>query len=58
MIYPAAVGSGCISMEYILKELKKDGYNGTLTIEHFDTDDYLEDMINSAQWLKQTWEDI
>ncbi|SFR68118.1 sugar phosphate isomerase/epimerase family protein [Anaeromicropila populeti] len=54
-IYPAVVGSGCIAMEIILKKLKADGYEGTLTIEHFDASDYLAYMKQSAEWLIRTW---
>ena len=50
-MYPAAVGSGVIAMEQIVKQLKQSGYEGFYTIEHFGAADQLEYMRASAEWL-------
>ena len=57
-LYPASVGSGSVAMTDILRNLKTDGYDGTLTIEHFDTSNYFECMLKSAEWLTHTWEEL
>lgn len=58
MMYPAAAGSGCVPMKNLLRKLKQDGFDQTLTIEHFDSTDYLRDMTDSAVWLKAAWEEL
>lgn len=57
-LYPSFVGGGCVAMKYILKNLKEKGYDDTLTIEHFDVTNYMESIEKSAQWIKQTWEEL
>lgn len=51
--YPAAVGSGIMPMKEILTDLKESGFDGILTIELFGSKDYMEDIINSVEFLKQ-----
>ena len=54
-MYPVSVGAGCIHMRELLSGLKTIGYNGLLSIEHFDSADQLGDMQRSAEWLKGEW---
>ncbi|MBW4082267.1 sugar phosphate isomerase/epimerase [Paenibacillus sp. S150] len=51
-LYPSPVGSGCIPMEQIMERLKAVGYKDTVAIEHFDAEDQLAYMKQSAEWLK------
>jgi sugar phosphate isomerase/epimerase len=51
--YPAAVGSGIMPMKEILTDFKESGFDGILTIELFGSKDYMEDIINSVEFLKQ-----
>lgn len=50
-MYPVAVGGGCIHMRELLQKLQTIGYEGYLSIEHFDSPDQLNDMRLSAAWL-------
>jgi len=52
-LYPSAVGSGEMPMKEILGDLKANGYQGGVLIEHFGSADMLADMRRSAEWLKQ-----
>ena len=52
-LYPSAVGSGQIPMAEVIERLKKNGFDGCMTIEHFDSADMLGDMRKSAEWLKE-----
>ena len=52
LMYPEAVGYGCIAMETIIENLQKEGYDGIYTIEHFGADNQLAYMEKSADWLK------
>lgn len=55
-ICPSPVGKGFIKMEEILKELSKMRYTEKLTIEHFGAEDYLDFILESANWIKKTIE--
>lgn len=57
-LYPSFVGGGCVAIKDILKNLKANGYDDMLAIEHFDILNYMESIEKSAHWLKQTWEEI
>ncbi len=57
-LYSSAVGEGCIPMQSICQRLIDNGYQGTLAIEHFGSQNQLEDMQKSAKWLKQISADI
>ncbi len=52
-MYSASVGSGVIPMEEILQKLRAVGYDGTYAIEHFGSQHHLEDMVASADWLRE-----
>lgn len=52
-IYSSAVGEGCIPMKNICQRLMDNGYNGTFAIEHFGSQNQLEDMQKSAEWLME-----
>lgn len=51
-LYSAAVGTGCIPMEKICHKLLENSYDKTFAIEHFGSQNQLEDMIKSAEWVK------
>ncbi len=52
-LYSAAVGSGDIAMEDIVRTLRRNGYDGTFAIEHFGSQCMLQDMLASAAWLRR-----
>lgn len=52
-MYPSPVGAGCIKMKRIIEELKKDGYCGIFTIEHFGAADQMEYIKKSAEFLSE-----
>jgi sugar phosphate isomerase/epimerase len=51
-LYSSPVGHGCIPMKEILTYLIGKGYDGTFAIEHFGSRNQLEDMRQSAKWLR------
>lgn len=55
-MYPAAVGTGELMIETIVKELLRTGYRGWFAIEHFGSADQLSDMKKSAEKLRK-WND-
>lgn len=52
LLYPAAVGSGCVKMAEIVDALESSGFDGIYAIEHFGADDQLGYIKKSAEWLK------
>ncbi len=50
-MYSCAVGSGCIKMQEIVKEILAKGYEDYFAIEHFGSLKQLEDMRESAAFL-------
>lgn len=52
-MYSTSVGSGVIPMEEIITRLKAKGYDGVYAIEHFGSLKHLNDMTDSAKWLKR-----
>lgn len=52
LLYPAAVGSGCVKMREIVDALESSGFEGIYAIEHFGADDQLGYIKSSADWLK------
>ena len=55
-LYPGAVGSGIVPFEAIFDRLKRIGYDGVLTVEHFDSADQLANMTASAAFVKAHFE--
>lgn len=51
-MYSAAVGSGVIPMEELVRRIRKSGYDGVFAIEHFGSQSMYEDMLFSAAWLR------
>lgn len=49
-ILPSAVGQGYIKMKEVLDIIGAD-YNGYYVIEHYGSDDFLKDMLDSVQYL-------
>lgn len=52
LLYPAAVGSGCVKMGEIVDSLESGGFEGIYAIEHFGADAQMEYIKKSAEWLK------
>lgn len=52
-MYPSPVGGGIVPMETIFERLKAIGYDGTLTVEHFDSADLQANMQASADFVKK-----
>lgn len=52
-LYPAAVGAGALSIEPIVRELLRAGYQGWFAIEHFGSADQFHDIKESAENLKR-----
>lgn len=48
---PAPAGKGVMRIEPVCRALLDTGYQGYFVIEHFDTTDYLGDLLESARWL-------
>lgn len=51
-MYPAAVGSGCIAVERIVRRLQDSGYDGNYAIEHFGSKHQLADMLASVRYVR------
>ena len=51
-MYSAAVGSGVIPMEELVRRIRKSGYDGVFAIEHFGSQSMYTDMLSSASWLR------
>lgn len=51
VIYPAPVGFGDLKIEELISRLKRDGYDGVYTIEHYDTNRMLDYLRQSAAWV-------
>ena len=51
-MYPVAVGGGDLPIAKLLGRLRTDGYDGTITIEHFDHPNMLEALTRSAGFLR------
>lgn len=51
-MYPAAVGTGELPIEAIVKELLRTGYRGWFAVEHFGSADQLSDIKKSAENLR------
>lgn len=52
-MYSAAVGSGVIPMEELVRRIRESGYDGVFAIEHFGSQSMYEDMLASAAWLSR-----
>ena len=50
---PVAAGDGYIPIAELIKELKKQGYDGYLAMEHFDAPNQIETIKRSAMYLNQ-----
>ncbi len=51
MMYSASVGSGIIPMREIVRAIINSGYQGVWAIEHFGSQNQLEDILASAEFL-------
>ena len=51
-LYPAPVGGGDLPLEDILTQLKRDGYDGIYTIEHYGANHALEYLKDSVAWVQ------
>jgi len=50
-LYPCAVGAGVLPLRDVFALLKGIGYDQVLTVEHFDADDQLQAMADSARFM-------
>ena len=55
-LYPAPVGGGDLPLEEVVALLKRDGYDGTYTIEHYGSHKALEYLKRSVEWVKRQLE--
>jgi len=53
VLYPAPVGKGEIQIAQVLDRLKRDGYEGICTIEHYGAGNMWAVMQESAGWLRE-----
>lgn len=51
-LYPAPVGGGDLPLEEVMALLKRDGYDGVYTIEHYGANRCLEYLEQSVAWVK------
>lgn len=51
-LYPAPVGFGEIKIEELISRLRKDGYDGIYTIEHYGSNAMLDYLERSVKWVK------
>lgn len=51
-LYSSPVGKGCIKLREIVSALTESGYSGWFAIEHFGSQNQLDDVAASARWLK------
>ncbi|MGN1118989.1 MAG: sugar phosphate isomerase/epimerase family protein, partial [Oscillospiraceae bacterium] len=52
VMYPSEVGGGFIGIAQLLETLKKNGYSGSYSIEHFGAVNQLEYMKSSAEFVR------
>lgn len=52
-LYPAPVGSGVLPLKELVDLLKRDGYDGIYTIEHYGSNMALEYLQKSIAWVKE-----
>lgn len=53
VLYPSPVGSGEIRLEELLARLKRDGYEGSFSIEHYGAQPMLDYLKRSVSWLRE-----
>lgn len=52
-IYPAPVGSGDLPLQDIVGLLRRDGYDGIYTIEHYESARTLDYLKQSVTWVRE-----
>lgn len=52
-LYPVPVGGGEIKIAELIRRLKRDGYDGAYTIEHYDSNAMLDYLKQSVAWVKE-----
>lgn len=52
-LYPCAVGSGELKLGELIARLKRDGYDGAYTIEHYDSNATLSYLKSSVEWVEK-----
>lgn len=52
-LYPVPVGAGELRLGEVLELLKRDGYAGAYTIEHYDAQNMLDCLKRSIVWVKE-----
>ncbi len=51
-LYPAPVGGGDLPLAEVLTRLRRDGYDGIYTIEHYGARDQWDCLRRSVEWVK------
>jgi L-ribulose-5-phosphate 3-epimerase len=54
-MYPSAIGDGVIPIKQIICDLKSRGFDGTFTIEIYNSADMLGDIKKSAEFISKVW---
>ena len=54
-LHPCALGYGEIPFDRIFEQLRRIGYAETLTVEHFNCEDQLTALWESAEFVKKHW---
>lgn len=52
-LYPAPVGGGDLPIAELLSRLRRDGYDGPFTVEHYGAPAMLDCLKQSVQWVKE-----
>ncbi len=52
-LYPAPVGGGDLPMAEIMERLRRDGYDGIYTIEHYGAKNQWDCLRRSVEWVKE-----
>ncbi len=55
--YPVAVGKGDTPDEEILRDLFRSGFDGIVTIENFGSPNALQDLLDSADYIRRLYEE-
>lgn len=52
-LYPCPVGGGDLNLLEIMNRLKRDGYQGDFSVEHYGAGDMLNFLKKSVSWVKE-----
>lgn len=52
-LYPCPVGNGDLNLAEVMSRLKRDGYTGVYTVEHYGASTALDYLKKSVAWVKE-----